>query len=177
MRDDLALGVEYPRPTLQLNSAENVAGTRVWLWKNLRECMRWWRRLFLPVHMQCKGHFQFGPFAAEVAKIVRRASRIVALTGAGISVESGLQLGSQSMYFLLRTCLANAHGTSTWVLEGITPFRLPSSSDGGSAIWAEFDARQMTVPRRKWHAHQLPSLDRFERVELWMKGSAAPRLH
>ncbi|CAE6957463.1 cobB [Symbiodinium natans] len=89
VRDDLALGVEYPRPTLQLNSAENVA------------------------------------------KIVRRASRIVALTGAGISVESG-----------------------------ITPFRLPSSSDGGSAIWAEFDARQMTVDgfnsdadiRAKWWA-------------------------
>ncbi|CAE7249959.1 cobB [Symbiodinium microadriaticum] len=54
--------------------------------------------------------------AKSVAKMIRRARRIVALTGAGISVESG-----------------------------ITPFRKPGPSDSGGAIWDEFDARQMTV--------------------------------
>ncbi|CAE7334652.1 cobB [Symbiodinium pilosum] len=61
----------------------------------------------------------------SVAKLVRRANRIVALTGAGISVESG-----------------------------ITPFRAPSSSGSDTgAIWAEFDARQMTVAGFNHDAH------------------------
>mmetsp|Transcript_24573 Transcript_24573/g.46401 ORF Transcript_24573/g.46401 Transcript_24573/m.46401 type:complete len:465 (-) Transcript_24573:74-1468(-) len=53
--------------------------------------------------------------AEGVAKLVQRSHRIVALTGAGISVESG-----------------------------ITPFRVPSKGEG-TAIWAEFDAKRMTV--------------------------------
>lgn len=51
----------------------------------------------------------------QIAELVRQAKRIVALTGAGISVESG-----------------------------ITPFRNPSDSDKGS-IWGNFDAGKMTV--------------------------------
>eukprot|EP00439_Symbiodinium_sp_Y106_P039494 s3048_g4.t2 len=74
VRDDFALGLEYPLPTRQRNDAKSVA------------------------------------------KIIRRARHIVALTGAGISVESG-----------------------------ITPFRKPSPSDSAGAIWDEFDAQQMTV--------------------------------
>jgi len=53
--------------------------------------------------------------AAEVAELVRQARRVVALTGAGISVESG-----------------------------VTPFRNPSNDDKGS-IWGTFDAAKMTV--------------------------------
>jgi NAD-dependent deacetylase len=51
----------------------------------------------------------------QIAELVRQASCIVALTGAGISVESG-----------------------------ITPFRNPSDGDKGS-IWGNFDAAKMTV--------------------------------
>eukprot|EP00928_Gymnodinium_smaydae_P019807 TRINITY_DN17625_c0_g2_i1.p1 TRINITY_DN17625_c0_g2~~TRINITY_DN17625_c0_g2_i1.p1 ORF type:complete len:625 (+),score=62.31 TRINITY_DN17625_c0_g2_i1:63-1937(+) len=51
----------------------------------------------------------------QIAELIRKASRIVALTGAGISVESG-----------------------------ITPFRSPSDNDSGS-IWGTFNAAQMTV--------------------------------
>lgn len=51
----------------------------------------------------------------DIAQLVRRARSVVALTGAGISVESG-----------------------------ITPFRNPSDGDRGS-IWGKFDAAKMTV--------------------------------
>lgn len=53
--------------------------------------------------------------ALEIAELVRQSKRIVALTGAGISVESG-----------------------------ITPFRNPSAGDKGS-VWGTFDAAKMTV--------------------------------
>mmetsp|Transcript_69357 Transcript_69357/g.127962 ORF Transcript_69357/g.127962 Transcript_69357/m.127962 type:complete len:623 (-) Transcript_69357:114-1982(-) len=51
----------------------------------------------------------------QIAELVRRARCVVALTGAGISVESG-----------------------------ITPFRNPSDGDKGS-IWGNFSAAKMTV--------------------------------
>lgn len=50
----------------------------------------------------------------EVASLIGNAKRVVALTGAGVSVESG-----------------------------ITPFRNPSDGDAGS-LWGTFDARKMT---------------------------------
>lgn len=52
---------------------------------------------------------------SEIAELVRQSKRVVVLTGAGISVESG-----------------------------ITPFRNPSADDAGS-IWGTFDAAKMTV--------------------------------
>lgn len=51
----------------------------------------------------------------QIAELFRQAKRVVALTGAGISVESG-----------------------------ITPFRNPSDGDKGS-IWGTFNAAKMTV--------------------------------
>eukprot|EP00927_Polykrikos_kofoidii_P055946 TRINITY_DN50128_c0_g1_i1.p1 TRINITY_DN50128_c0_g1~~TRINITY_DN50128_c0_g1_i1.p1 ORF type:complete len:614 (+),score=66.01 TRINITY_DN50128_c0_g1_i1:46-1887(+) len=50
----------------------------------------------------------------EVASLINKARRVVALTGAGVSVESG-----------------------------ITPFRNPSDDDNGS-LWGKFDVRRMT---------------------------------
>jgi len=52
----------------------------------------------------------------DIAKMVQRAKSIVALTGAGISVESG-----------------------------ITPFRNPSDNDDKGTLWGKFDAGKMTV--------------------------------
>jgi len=51
----------------------------------------------------------------HIAEFIRQATHVVALTGAGISVESG-----------------------------VTPFRNPSDGDKGS-IWGKFDAAKMTV--------------------------------
>lgn len=54
--------------------------------------------------------------APEIAELVRRSRCIAALTGAGISVESGIR-----------------------------PFRNPSADEKGS-IWGEFDAARLTLP-------------------------------